>query len=278
MKKVSYNFRKAQLEDKEEILSISDNFNHDYLPYVIDRWLTMGRGGLYLLEESNKIVACCLLKFQTSNQAWLAGMRVRPDYHNLGAGGELTGRLTERANYEGANIVRFVTNLDNYPAQKVGEKHGFYFHSRWMIFYYQDLPHNITTTFDIREEMFTNQIDKTSRELFFQEGFTFAELTNPQFENIDDKDRFLLNVKGEVAFIGENTENFDKEVTFFVNCMVLLEQLEKIDFYQVIKELLSYLNKHKYYACTLPIPYELWKQDRDKLGTLLGKDEGESFI
>ncbi|ACB85924.1 GNAT family N-acetyltransferase [Natranaerobius thermophilus] len=310
---IDYNFRKAGFQDRDEIITICDEMGKDYLPRVIDNWLSMEKGGLYLLEDqdqnNNNIVAFCQIKFHTEDQAWLAGMRVRPDYQNLGAGSVLTGKLAQKGGEEGASFVRLTTTLDNYPAQKVGEKHGFYKNSRWRIFFHEELPaENVIKSDEPRskeskyrltwqefpcvkdwfEQCAAGKFELElgyNRKFLFLTDFTFVGLSSSEVQTLDDKTRYLLSVSGEdrISFLGEETSDSENRPVFAINKILFTDNElqqgkgDRLDFPALIRALLLELKAQGYWGYTIAIPYQLWVKHKEELTRFMPEDEGEAF-
>ncbi len=313
---INYNFRKAEHKDRDEMLQICDELGQDYLPRVIDNWLNINHGGFYLLEDVDKdlIVAFCILKFSTPDQAWLAGMRVRADYQNLGAGSELTGRISKQGGAEGARYVRLATTFDNYPAQKVAEKHGFYKQSQWRVFFNQEFPDSIKGESQDQEKTQNNSViwqefdpDKlhravtgefeskleSGRRMLFTTDFIFLGLNEDEVTNLYGEKPLSMAVLGEdksMVVFGHETLGKEEEPVFAINRILFQNEStvtpkytikgsksRQLEFSQLIKSLLIDLKSKGYWGFTIAFPYNLWEQYFRELTQFLPSDEGASF-
>ncbi len=304
---INYNFRKAPWEDREEMLQISYDLGQDYLPRVIDKWMSVEKGGFYLIEDRDNdcIVGYSILKFPLSDQVWMAGRRVRPDYHNLGAGSVLTGFLAEQAREEGAECARLATTFDNYPAQKVAEKYNFYKQSRWRVFFNQEFTHEIkndlpnVTWLGFDEEMYqkglTGEFEKDlrhGRRMLFTTDFSFLGLTDSEYHQISDNQPNMIKVGDSepVLFLGHDARSKEGEPLFAINRIMFLNDnladseytirddvADQFPFDQIIKSLLVDLESRGYWGFNIAFPYDLWEQYYQELSQFFPVEEGNSF-
>ncbi len=122
---MSFRITRATENDKEAIINLSHQFENDFLDKVLDRWLYLEKGGIYLAWLEGTLVGCCTLSFPSPNEAWLQGMRVHPDFQGRGIAYDINRFLIDVAKTEGAVVVRLITSLQNHQAVRVTEKLGF---------------------------------------------------------------------------------------------------------------------------------------------------------
>ncbi len=122
-----FNFKitRAEKKDRQSIINLSKLFPDDYLEHVVDRWTMQELGGLYLAWDGAMLVACCALTMQSADEAWVHGMRVRPDYQERGIAFNMNGYLLDLAKKQGTGKVRLLTAPDNHGAVKVAGRLGF---------------------------------------------------------------------------------------------------------------------------------------------------------
>ena len=95
----------------------------DYVPEVWDDWLAgeassraKGRsmeGPAIVGEIAGQVVALSKITFQTSNQVWLEGMRVDPEFRRRGVAGRFLDYSLAYAHEHGARVVRMGTGGQN---------------------------------------------------------------------------------------------------------------------------------------------------------------------
>ncbi len=119
--------RRARIEDKDQILRISKTIwdGHDYIPDVVDEWLTDMEGEFTVLEDEGEVRAFAKFTFLDTGYAWLEGIRVDSNFRNRGYANEITKYYIELAKKLNVNSVKFSTYYENYGSIKSGEKHGF---------------------------------------------------------------------------------------------------------------------------------------------------------
>ncbi len=121
---MKFKLSRATPADKNAVLRLSRHFPDDYLEEVVDRWINMDTGGLFLAWHNDFLIGCCTLSFPSPAEGWLHGMRVHPDYQGQGIAFELNSYLIDRAKSKGAAVVRLLTAPDNHGALRVSAKLG----------------------------------------------------------------------------------------------------------------------------------------------------------
>jgi len=120
--------RKVSTSDHNDILEISKHIweGHDYLPQIIDEWLSDQNSYTYGIEADNHIVALSNLRLIENGQTgWMEGLRVHPDYRGKAFAHILTEDLIKRARDLGVKRLRHTTSTENDASLKLAERYGF---------------------------------------------------------------------------------------------------------------------------------------------------------
>ena len=96
----------------------------DYVPEAWDDWLADKRGLLIVGEAGERVVALSKITFQTSEQVWLEGMRVDPEYRRRGIAGQFLDYSIAYARNRGAKVVRLGTGDHNRAAHRLTARAG----------------------------------------------------------------------------------------------------------------------------------------------------------
>ena len=124
---MAFELRLATSEDRPRILEISAQIweGEDYVPAVIDDWLSAPGSELLVATLAGELIAFAHLQWLSPHYVWLEGIRTDPAHRNLGAGKALTDGLLERAARAGAQRAGLSTYIDNSASIRIIETHGF---------------------------------------------------------------------------------------------------------------------------------------------------------
>ncbi len=120
--------RRVYASDREDVLAISRHIweGHDYLPSVIDDWLSEPSSFMYGVEIGNRLVAVANLRLvENGRTGWMEGLRVHPDFRRRGFADLLTEHLLEEAGKAGVQRLRYTTSTANQASVRLGETYGF---------------------------------------------------------------------------------------------------------------------------------------------------------
>ena len=83
--------RRITDKDRARVIEIASKIweGDDYISFVFDEWLNDPDGNFAGLWENNKLVGFGRLKFLTSTDVWLEGLRKDPDSDAKGVGKKL---------------------------------------------------------------------------------------------------------------------------------------------------------------------------------------------
>jgi GNAT superfamily N-acetyltransferase len=117
--------RLALPEDRERILAISAKIwaGQDYIPHVLDRWLS--EGGLFVAELSGKVVGFAKNTELSPGEIWLEGLRVDPEHQRKGVAKALARAQLEAALAKKPHSVRLATVEENLASLHIAQELGF---------------------------------------------------------------------------------------------------------------------------------------------------------
>lgn len=117
--------REAELGDRQAILAISQRIweGEDYIPFVVDQWLT--EGGLIVAELSGQVVGFAKITELSPGEVWLEGLRVHPDHQGKGIAKTLARAQLELALAWHAHTIRLATVEANEPSLHIATELGF---------------------------------------------------------------------------------------------------------------------------------------------------------
>jgi GNAT superfamily N-acetyltransferase len=105
-----------------------DDLSHDYSEHLAGRSV----GGLYLAIDGDQVEASCAMTMVQPKEAYLSGLRVRPDRQGQGVDEELGRFLLLEARRLGADVVRVLVGADNEAAHRLlQDKLGFAVVDQW---------------------------------------------------------------------------------------------------------------------------------------------------
>ncbi len=96
----------------------------DYVLEVWDEWLADERGPVIVGEVAGQVMAFSKITWNTTDQVWLEGLRVDPDYRRRGFAGRFLDYCMAHAQEQGARVVRLSTGSNNTPVHNLMERIG----------------------------------------------------------------------------------------------------------------------------------------------------------
>ena len=119
--------RPARAEDKPVILAFcQQTFSWgDYIAEVWERWLQSTSGQLLVATIDTQPVGVVFAELLGNRAAWMAGMRVDPDYRRHGVASALDQAARDFGRAHDCRIARLATSTKNIPAQTLLEKIGY---------------------------------------------------------------------------------------------------------------------------------------------------------
>jgi ribosomal protein S18 acetylase RimI-like enzyme len=119
--------RTAREADRESILAISSQVwdGYDYVPRVLDAWLSGQDGELLVALLDGSVAAFSYRTWLAEGHAWLQGIRTDTAKRGRGAGRALTEASIERSWRDGARRIGLSTYRDNAESMHIVEAYGF---------------------------------------------------------------------------------------------------------------------------------------------------------
>jgi hypothetical protein len=119
--------RKITEKDRIRVIEIASKIweGDDYISFVFDEWVNDPDGNFAGLWENNKLVGFGRLKFLTSTDIWLEGLRKDPDSDAKRVGEKLSRYYYNYLQGKKITSIRFSTYFDNIASIKLNEKAGF---------------------------------------------------------------------------------------------------------------------------------------------------------
>jgi hypothetical protein len=119
--------RRITEKDRIRVIEIASKIweGDDYISFVFDEWVNDPDGNFAGLWENNKLVGFGRLKFLTSTDVWLEGLRKDPDSDAKGVGEKLSQYYYNYLQGKKITSIRFSTYFDNIASIKLNEKSGF---------------------------------------------------------------------------------------------------------------------------------------------------------
>ncbi len=119
--------RPAQPSDRDAVFAMVSTVwdGNDYVPEVWDEWLADASGPLLVGELGGRPVALTKLSALAPGEDWFHGTRVDPALRGRGFAQALLRRCVELSRERGARTLRFLTDDENTPMHRVGERAGF---------------------------------------------------------------------------------------------------------------------------------------------------------
>ncbi|MCK4570540.1 GNAT family N-acetyltransferase [Candidatus Bipolaricaulota bacterium] len=119
--------RRATLDDRERILEISAQIwdGEDYVPELLDGWLTDLKGELVVAMLDDHILAFAHRTWLCPGIAWFEGIRTDPACQGRGAGKAITEYFIRAARDAGATHIELSTYIDNEASIHIIESYGF---------------------------------------------------------------------------------------------------------------------------------------------------------
>jgi len=119
--------RPAQPGDRAALEAIAAQTwdGDDYLPRVLDEWLSDPNDGFFVADFRGRAVGVSKITRQGKGEWWLEGLRVDPAYRRAGVGRILHHFMLNQLRQTGRGMVRYSTASDNQASLRLGYETGF---------------------------------------------------------------------------------------------------------------------------------------------------------
>lgn len=128
--------RKALPKDKADILRISAQVweGTDYVPRVLDRWLSHTGGVLWVADWDGVVAGFSRMTFLNGEKCWMEGIRVDTALRGKGIGKALTDFQIEEGFRMGFVSCGLSSYLENYESLQIVRTKGFVETARFKVF------------------------------------------------------------------------------------------------------------------------------------------------
>jgi RimJ/RimL family protein N-acetyltransferase len=122
-----FDVRFATIEDKPRILKLVEKTWDwgDYVPKVLDEWLSQRSGRLFVALRSSELVAIAHLSFERAGLGWMEGARVKEGFRGRGVATMMASEILDYASSIGLRKVRLAVAVGNKPSLRHVAKVGF---------------------------------------------------------------------------------------------------------------------------------------------------------
>lgn len=119
--------RRARPEDTPDVLKLTSQIweGDDYVPQVWQDWLDDPEGVLLVAEHTGRVVGLAKLSRLTSQDWWLQGLRVDPEFEGRGVAAQLHRALVAEWESTGGGQLRCATASFRLAVQHLCEQSGF---------------------------------------------------------------------------------------------------------------------------------------------------------
>ncbi len=126
---------RATAEDQARIEEFLSQFVDDYLSELIGTYLSLESGGVYLaLDDGGQLMAVAVVDLVKSHEAYVSGMRIRPDMQGTDLAREFAEFQVQEAKRLGASVIRALVGRGNELSQKVLQDNlGFQVVDEWVV-------------------------------------------------------------------------------------------------------------------------------------------------
>ncbi|MGA9398507.1 MAG: GNAT family N-acetyltransferase [Anaerolineaceae bacterium] len=113
--------------DMEDVLRFTSRIwdGGDYVPTAWHKWLSDPEGACYVAEYRGHAIGLVKLSLLAPGQWWIMGLRVDPDYQNLGVASRLHNTILNYWESNCSGVVRFSTLSTNIHVHHLAERTGF---------------------------------------------------------------------------------------------------------------------------------------------------------
>lgn len=126
---------RATAEDQARIQEFLSQFVDDYLSEHIGGYFSSENGGVFMaLDDDNQLLATAIVDLVKPQEAYLSGMRIRPDMQGSSLGHEFAEFQVQEAKRLGAQVIRALVGRGNEASQKILQENlGFHVVEEWVV-------------------------------------------------------------------------------------------------------------------------------------------------
>lgn len=187
--------RSAQQGDKHSVLEFcKDTFSWgDYIADVWDLW--QSKGGLYVSEQDGLVVGVYNVAF-FEKEAWLEGMRVRPQYRKKGLGKKM---LAHAESVIQNGTIRLIIESENHPSIALVKSMGYDLEEKWRL--YSMTPEKQESHFTTADT--TDGLDEFITSTTYADSWKWLPLDKEELEKLVKQKRILISYQNDrVSAVG----------------------------------------------------------------------------
>ncbi|HJT10298.1 MAG TPA: GNAT family N-acetyltransferase [Candidatus Nitrosotalea sp.] len=187
--------RSAQQGDKHSVLEFcKDTFSWgDYIADVWDSW--QSKGGLYVSEQDGLVVGVYNVAF-FEKEAWLEGMRVRPQYRKKGLGKKM---LAHAESVIQNGTVRLVIESENHQSIALVTSMGYGLEEKWRL--YSMIPEKQASNATVANT--SRGLDEFLTTTTFADSWKWLPLDREEMEKLVEQKRVLVSHQNDkISSIG----------------------------------------------------------------------------
>ncbi len=278
--------RKLTKEDKDKILAVCATIwdGDDYIPHVLDKWITDPNGYFVGLFEEDKLLGFGRLASHGDGNFWLEGLRKDHSLKVKGVGKKIADYLIKIAIDHEFKSLKFSTYIDNVESISLNEKIGFAKIKQWSFLEvqqdtYKDISFSDSDSLsqDITLQQFIDFI-KTSSFLTEMdnclcEGWKVYDISDEYLKKLYEKARTFAIIENDAiqAMICSITDNDDNVfVSFFdfktkIQCQALIHKVFQHATQLNSRAVSSIVPNHNRVDCLESFGFESWEQKDDFL-------------
>ena len=203
-------FRKARVNDKERILEISKDVweGNDYIPQVVDHWLSEDKGEFTVLEVDDEIRAFAKYTLVSETEVWLEGIRVASEYRTMGYAHAFTNHYIEKGKKENMSSLMFSTYYLNHGSIRSAQKHGFVKEAEFTILEMEEatlsgpiFQGHLVTDAQKAWDIICNSDEYKLSKGFYSEGWKFYGLTPESLSSLCKDNRVISDGDDSILII-----------------------------------------------------------------------------
>lgn len=202
--------RQAKNNDKQQILSFCKNTFRwgDYIDRVWDKWLA--EKNLLAIETNGNAVGICNAAI-SSNQVWIEGIRINPDFRRKGYASALVMRAEMLARRKNLRISRMIIAKNNKRSLSMAKHLGYHIEDIWAL--YNVLPKRKKTKARIASK--SKGLEELIQSDTFSESWNWFSLEPRILKKLIKQGRIIVYTKDkkpQAIGVWNNTSKLDDDV------------------------------------------------------------------
>ena len=200
--------RHAKRSDKQPVIQFCTHTFRwgDYIDRIWDKWYA--KKNLYTVEQNGNPIGICNASL-SSDQVWIEGIRIHPDYRRHGYASKLIMIAEKLAKRKKISIVRMIIAKNNKRSLALAKKMGYHIESNWCLY---NLPQkkqkSLATIVHSREKL--SLLDSIT----YSESWNWFALDENRFKKLVKAGRIIVykEKKPEAVGIWNRSSKLDDDV------------------------------------------------------------------